>query len=121
MTIGVNMKIVNLKSFRALPSGTLFLKYEPCVFGELQVKGDTWEYDFLCGEMAAPIDANSSDDYGNKLDDAMENGTSVALDFDCYGRDGCFDDNQLFAVYEKEDMEKLISKLQECMKEAYND
>ncbi len=113
------MKIVNLETFRALPAGTIFLKYEPCCFGELQVKGDTWEHDFLCGEMAAPIDANDTSDFVDKLEDAKTNGTSVTLDFDCYGRDGYFEENQLFAVYEKSDMEKLVAKLQECIEAAY--
>jgi hypothetical protein len=35
------MKIVNLDTFITLPSGTLFAKYEPCVFGPLSVKYET--------------------------------------------------------------------------------
>lgn len=112
------MKIVNLQTFRTLPSGTIFMKYAPCYFEALSVKGDTLEHDFVSGEMAAPVDANDSGEWADKLFEAAENGTSVGLDFDCYGRDGCFEDKQLFAVYEKEDMEKLIAKLQECVKDV---
>ena len=51
----------------------------------------------------------------DKLHDALENGTSLDMDFRCSGRDGCFEKDQLFAVWEKKDVEMLISRLQECI------
>lgn len=113
------MKIVNLEQFRELPSGTLFMKYEPCVFEDLCAKGDTLEHDWLYENIAYSIECTSSDDFGNKLNDAEEQGISLAMDFDSTGRDGCFDDSQLFAVYEKADIEMLIDKLNRCKEIAY--
>lgn len=96
------------------------MKYEPCFFDGLCVKGDSLSsLDFFYVDMDAPVDANDSREWADKLFDSEANGTSVALDFDCYGRDGCFEDKQLFAVYEKEDMQKLVAKLQECIETAY--
>ncbi len=113
------LKILNLEEFRKLPAGTIFLKYEPCVFEELQCKGDTWDHDFLSENIAYNIENTGSDDFSGKLFDAQEYGISLKMDFNCRSRDGCFDRDQLFAVYEKQDVEMLISKLTKCLGSAY--
>jgi hypothetical protein len=105
------MKIVDRKAFLKMPEGTLFCKYDPCVFGEMHVKGSTWGDDFLLkrafGEVAC--------DNGAELDDVLEtariSGESFNLDFDCLGRDGLFDSGQLFAIWEKSDIEGFQSLL----------
>jgi len=113
------MRIVNLKEFRTLSAGTLFAKYEPCAFGAIMVKGETWEHDFLYENIADAIDCTDSGDFADKLFDAEENGTSILVDFDSTSRDGCFEDEQLFAIYEKKDVEMLIDKLGRCIGQAY--
>ena len=40
---------------------------------------------------------------------------SLKLDFDICGRNGMYDDNQLYAVYEKDDIEGLINVLKQCV------
>jgi len=45
----------------------------------------------------------------------MEKGIDVSLDFDFYGRDGSFDDEQMYAVYTKKDVEDTIKALQEII------
>jgi len=40
---------------------------------------------------------------------------SVEVDFENTSRDGMFEDEQLYAVYEKEDVEKLIARLQQTL------
>lgn len=104
------MRIVNLTRFRELPPGTVFSKYQPCCFGELMMKGDTWEHDFLCQSLTGNIKSDSSEDFFNKCR-LMEQGESVDLDFDFYGRDGLFEADQLFVVYEKKDLAALIGCL----------
>ena len=113
------MKIVNLEQFRALPEGTVFMKYEPCIFDELCVKGETWEYDWLYENITTQIECTGSGDFSDKLDAALETGCSVAMDFNSWGRDGCFDNDQLFAIYEKQDVTGLIEKLNHCLAMAY--
>lgn len=110
------MKIVDLSTFRAMPAGTLFSKYEPCYFEDLSIKGETMAFDFLVQPIADAIECNGSDKFVAKLDGAHITGASLAMDFDCQGRDGCFDDGQLFAVWERADVEALIARLQETLK-----
>lgn len=113
------MKIINREQFLALPSGTLFSKYRPCVFEELSIKGDTRSNDFLVQQIADAVDASNSEEFSNILFGAAEDGSSFNLDLDCMGRDGCFDDDQLFAVWERKDVEKLADRLRQALSEGY--
>lgn len=110
------MKIVNRAQFLALPPNTLFSKYSPCFFGELEIKGQTWGdcNDFLSQQVSDAIACTGSEDFSNKLEDAQESGDSLAMDFQCMGRDGCFDADQLFAVWEPADVAALIERLKPC-------
>ena len=105
------MKILNRKDFLALPDGVLYSKYEPCIFGPLEIKGESWENDFLTQQIADAVDCNDSGEFFNILLDAKETGNSFALDFYSEGRDGLFDEDQLFAVWEHADISALISRL----------
>lgn len=111
------MKIVNRAQFLALPPNTLFSKYSPFVFGELEIKGETWGHcnDFLSQQVAGAIACTGSQDFADMLEDAQELGVSLAMDFDCQGRDGCFDEDQLFAVWEAADVAALIERLTACL------
>jgi len=102
------MKIVDRKTFLALPEGTVFAKYKPCVFEALSIKGETWGNDFLVQYIDTALSADEAD---NLLYGAAETGASLPMDFDCLSRDGCFDDDQLFAVWERADVEALIARL----------
>lgn len=110
------MKIVDLTTFCALPSGTLYSKYVPCYFDSLTIKGETRGRDFLTQQIADAIESKGSDDFSDQLFEAQHSGVSLTMDFDCMGRDGCFNDNQLFAVWERADVEALILRLQETLK-----
>ena len=114
------MKIINQKEFLKLPAGTLFLKYEDSGFDELQAKGCSWDNDFLCESITDSIDCTGSDDWGDKLEMAEKTGENLPMDFDSTFRDGLFDPNQLFAVYDKRDIEMLIDKLSRCFDMAYD-
>jgi len=109
------MKIVNRRQFLALPENTVFSKYEPCVFGELMIKGESLANDFYAQEIGDAIFCSGSSDRVDKLGASERDGASLPMDFDCPGRDGLFDDDQMFAVWEPEDVRKLIARLQECV------
>jgi hypothetical protein len=111
------MKIVNLKTFLALPPDTLFSKYEPSVFRDLEIKGETLPHDFqTTGSLASCISSSSCDDLYQQLDRSVLTAESLKMDFDVGERDGCFDGNQLFAVWEDDDVIALIERLQRCVK-----
>jgi len=118
------MKIINRKQFLDLPKDTLFSKFQPNVFGDLSIKGDTLyngdeAIDFFLTDVADPVDCSSSDDLDRKLDIAVKLGSSLNTNYNIEGRDGCYDDNELFAVYERQDVLKLINRLSDCVKTDY--
>ena len=109
------MKIVNRKTFLALPENTLFAKYEPCVFGDLSIKMSTLDNgDFGNQQIVDAIEAPNSEYFIKNLIKA-ENGASIEMNFDYFGRDGCFDERQLFVVFEKQDVFALIERLKRCL------
>lgn len=67
--------------------------------------------DYIYKNLIGNIDAESSDDEFYILLNAEENGTSFKLDFDCSERDGFFDETQMYAIYDQEDIIGLINKL----------
>ena len=110
------MKIVNLQQFLALPAETLFAKYQPCVFGDWEIKvGNAGQQDFYTQAINGAIAFNDTGEFVDRLTDAEENGVSIAMDFDTSMRDGLFEDKQLFAIYERPDIEALIARLQRCL------
>lgn len=52
------MRIVDLKTFRGVPENTLFSKYEPYVFGPLEIKGHTWPGDFLTQQLHSSVEVD---------------------------------------------------------------
>lgn len=106
------MRVVDRKAFLNMPAGTLFAKYDPCVFQELRIKvGNCGADDFFYSNIVDAIDSYESGQFGALLEESRETGASVAMDFDAISRDGCFDDDQLFGIFEPEDLLKLIAKL----------
>ena len=95
-----------------MPSGTVFSYYEPCIFTQLMIKADDggWGNDFLIDNLIGAVENESSGDFSEKCG-RMERGESLPVDFDFTGREGLFDDDQLFAIYEEEDKKKLIKRL----------
>jgi hypothetical protein len=111
------MKIINLDQFIALPAGTVFAKYKPCYFEDLCIKGDSIleTKDFFYQDIVGAIDAGDSGEWSDLLFKSQETGASLAMDFQCQGRDGCFEADQLFAVWERQDVQSLITRLGEAL------
>lgn len=105
------MKIINREKFLKLPSGVLYAKYQPQMFDEVCIKWDSWENDWVYQDILN-VKSNDSGEMIDILIDAEENGTSFDLDLECAGRDGLYDKDQLFAVFELKDVAYLIARLQ---------
>lgn len=112
------MKIVNREEFLKLPGNTLYSKFQPYYFDGLCIKYDTMGNDFLSVSLIDSIECESSEEFSDKLFDALENKKSIAMDFDNCGRDGMFDAKQLFAVWEIDDIKKLMIELNNCLQAA---
>jgi hypothetical protein len=98
------MKIVNLDQFLKYPEGTIYCKYKPCYMEELEVKGQSLETrDWVCMDLICPV---SGDHHTSCV--KMESGEEVNYESDYYGRDGCFDEEQMFMVYNHEDTDAMI-------------
>lgn len=121
------MKIIDRTTFLSLPAGVLYQKYIPCVFDNLEIKGDTLRMpnpeDGTCGDWFVQyVGLDHEEDDGNYI--AHKDGNQIpvivtpylTVDLNIQGRDGLYDEDQLFAVWEKEDVELLIERLQECFK-----
>lgn len=107
------MRIIGRAAFLAMPEGVLFSKFSPHTFGPLTIKGNTvGDHDFYYQDLDTPIRASGSEEWADTLFSAMETGRSVELDLECESRDGLFDQDQLFAVWEAADVEALLNRLQ---------
>jgi hypothetical protein len=116
------MRIVDRKTFLAMPSGTVFSKYAPCYFEELQIKEDSYSgavgpdpIDFWSVGIASAIKHRGSDEFLANLTAMEKKGLVIGMDFNSCTRDGCFDQDQLFAVWEIDDIYALITRLQQCL------
>lgn len=111
------MRIVNKQEFYNLPKGTLYSYFEPNYFSGLKIKWNTLinsdgkPFDFNYEDLIGNILSDNSQEFYDIIEASIEKKTSFKLDFNCMQRDGLFEENQLFAIYEKEDLESLINKL----------
>lgn len=97
-----------------LPAGTVFSYYRPCVFRDFCIKDSDPEPgypDFSMSDLIGAVAVDSSDDFVEKCE-RMEKGEGLPVDFEYSGREGLFDEKLLYAIYEKEDVQKLIARLQ---------
>lgn len=99
------MKVVSRSEFLKLPAGTFYAKGEPWCFNTLCVKDDSLDNDWYYLNPAW-VDANDSSEAVERLDEMLELGKSHPME-EAVGRDGCFDMNDIFLVFERADLEKL--------------
>lgn len=100
-----------------MPENTLYAEYDPCIFGPLMIKMKTLSTnDWVEQQIVDSIDCTGSEDFWNKLNSAEHAGFSVDMDFNCCGRNGLFEgEENLYAVFEKKDIEQLIARLELCL------
>lgn len=100
------MKLLNLEDFRNTPDNTLFFKaLYNC--SELEVKTATLEVDFLTTRVSGDWEMIGCDP-----------GDECTLEFNSVGRDGCFEDEMVFAVYELKDLLEMKELIESCIAAA---
>ena len=103
------MRVINRKEFLQMRKNTIFATYEPCVFGRLCIKGESFEDDFLFTDfMETGLNFNI-------YSDLLDNRKSVLIDLSSQSRDGIFEDEQMFVIFEDKDIEHLIDRLKMCL------
>ena len=97
------MKIYKRVDFYKLPAGIIYRKNpndDYSSFGHLEIKGSENDtIDFVCLDFA-----NVNDSDLERMEVLEE---SRPVDTEMYGRDGCFERDALFLVYETWDLEQL--------------
>jgi|SRR5882762_3268837 len=118
------MKIYNRREFLKLPDGsTVYHEGKPWFFGDIEIKQETWTntndwlYQYF-GSVAA--DSRTDEDESDLLDDMRSTGASYPLDTS-WDRNGMYDEDSLFLVYEPEDLDVLIKALSEARGEVIED
>lgn len=117
------MRIVDRKTFLAMPEGTVFAMYDQSIIREPKVKakslGSGGELvDFCFTSLTDGVDCEWSERDGI-IDLAEIEGTPFAMSFIKECRDGDFAPDQLFAVWERADVEGLIARLQSALVDGY--
>ena len=104
-------KIINRKEFLAMPANTLYREYEKrgIISGDLEIKGDSLENDFWVQR----LDDTNTDDVEEMI--KMLDSGVVEFDLECESRDAMFNDEQLYLVYERKDVEQLFNRISECL------
>lgn len=104
------MRILRRSEFMKLPAGTLFAKGTPTgnphMFDTIHVKGENIANDFYARDLTW-IDGNTSELTHERLAGMLRDGTSYPLD-NSIMRDGCFEENDVFLVYEHDDLQQLV-------------
>ena len=104
---GRGMRIVDRKAFLAMPAGTVYATFsDRCRDGDICIKQD------LCGDndwfytsfsLGDTLDVEDSDGLHSAIDAMADKGISVSASFEFVVRDGCFEDDILFIIYEKKE------------------
>lgn len=123
------MRIVKKQEFYSLPEGTIYAELQPIIIEGLFIKGKTLfdddnnPIDFIHYSIGDCIEGSfgSHDDYN--MIEVMINDSSVeyGLDVDSGCREGCYDDSQLYVVYSKKDLEKIIGVFQKGIEGIKNE
>ena len=72
------------------------------------------EVDFCTMNLLDELEINEWSERFDILDKALsDNNFHFELSMDYFGNEGLFDDNQQYVIYEREDVERLIKRLQE--------
>lgn len=115
------MRVVDRETFLALPPNMLYSKFEPNCFSSIEIKAETLtdangkNIDWYSVDIASSIVPADTDQTFDDIADELMAGKSMPVCFDVIDRDGFYDEDQLFAVWEPEDIRVLIDRLSECL------
>ena len=109
------MKIINREQFLKEPIGTVFSYFEPNYFTGLYVKNndpDKWEGYFLLDNIIGAIKHDNMEEMAQLLQESIDTGKELEMDYNFTDREGIFDQKQLFAVYSPDDVAGMVNRLQ---------
>lgn len=100
------MRLVDRKTFLALPEGTIYAKGKPWAFEGLNIKDENagsndWWYLEPCW-----IESAGSHEHFDFLEEMQTKGASYPMQ-ESISRDGLYDDDAIFLVFERADLLRL--------------
>lgn len=101
------MRIVDRKTFLALPAGTFYREGEPWAFGDLCLKHDTLGTNDWVEQHFENPEAKSSDELFDRFEEMLQQEASYPLDAENTMRNGMFEDDSIFLIYEANDLRIL--------------
>lgn len=110
------MRVVSLREFVKLPPGTIACEYEPQVFGDTFVKGETLNPDlpdpgdFWRADLFNEVDWNDSDHMGKLMKQAEAEDVPLTFGYP-QTREGWVKPDQLYAVWSDADIKGLVEFL----------
>lgn len=113
------MRIVDRKTFLALPAGTLFVKFPAQPIegqGGVQIKAETVGDDFVSQDLLPWFEGCEDSTKWAEIYAGMTKGNaSPPVDYNFTERDGLFDSSQLFMVWNIDDAERLVARLHKAL------
>jgi len=109
------MRIYKRKEFLELPAGTFYAKGKPMYFEELCIKGETLVHNDWYESAFCWVQAKSSEEGIFRMEAMLQADASYPMQ-DSLCRDGCFEDDAIFLVFEKDDLLKLRGWIDEAIK-----
>lgn len=108
------MKLLNREDFMALPAGTIYAKGTAIAsFGSLEIKADSLGGDWVCLDPCY-VDGRDPGECDERFEDMLLNGASYPMR-SAFGRDGCFEQDAIFLVFEKDDLLQLRKYVEEAI------
>ncbi|HIH4537064.1 TPA: hypothetical protein ACYSFK_002669 [Citrobacter freundii] len=115
------MRIVDRNTFLSLPANTVYslsswsAELPSTSITGLYIKGDTVVGIDYYEQYIPDFDWDDSDQHADLVFSAVENGENIPLFLHSETRNGMFDEKQMYVVWDKQDIQVLIERLQECL------
>jgi hypothetical protein len=110
------MKIINRQEFLNISKKVVYAKYGD-ELGAICIKiSNCGLNDFIYQSLTDCIKCNSSEEMFEIMGKAESNSSyNFSLDFNCEQRDGCFNNEEKFMIWNNYDIIGLMGALQECL------
>lgn len=116
------MKLYNRKDFLKLPANTIYSKpVEGFLMYGLYCKtsdenyGEDWVLQDLIEEYGFPNEMTKSEDAWEHVINQRDTYQDFETDLNCQSRDGMFEQDEKFVVWDKKDIKKLVDYLNKCL------
>ncbi|MDR3533962.1 MAG: hypothetical protein P4L90_25780 [Rhodopila sp.] len=110
------MRVLNRVDFLKMPAGTIYARGIPWAFDGLSIKAESLGSDWVCMNPCW-VSAHDSGQAFDRLEEMLDTGKSYPAE-DAFGRDGCFDADAIFLVFERADLEALQSHIAAALEVA---